>query len=593
MRHLPKPPQPTASSGADVRWACLCGGIVLAAFLIVNPFAEMPFNDDWSYCFSVRELVRSGHLLYNGWSAPLIITHVCWGALFAKIFGYSFAVLRFSTLPLAMGCGVLAYLLARSADLPPARAIFFFLLLCLSPLFLPLALSFMTDVPALFYTLFCLYAFVRTAQSQRASICLAWLAGGITFGIIGGMGRQTVWVAPLSVVPYLIFLRRRQSWFAATAAFAWMLVIADIFFSLRWFNRQPWVYLDPPLLNCMRMGFHKPGIFLNNLVMVCLTLVLLILPAVLPSVFASLARLWRLRKTWRGPVNAIVFCILGLGIARNPTFGLPPWLFNILTVKGVIGGLELSGHRPVALPLAVQCCLSALVLLSSFLIADRIVEFLFEPRASLTRLREFFTQDSRTVPVLAIFGSVYLLLMIIRSAQDLVFDRYCLPIVPCLVIPLLRHFKPRVLAWSVLAIYIAYGLASTQDNLALAAARRAAVDRLESAGVPSTEIAAGFEYDFYTQLEQAGHVNRYGILNPPNAFNETQGNTPAVKPRYRVEYGPDADTLPSPFGSIDYTSWLPPFHRRIFIDQFKHPWWLDPHRSNKSPLPFSYEAFYD
>jgi Dolichyl-phosphate-mannose-protein mannosyltransferase len=576
-------------SRTDVRNASICAAAVLAAFLLVNPFAQMSFDDDWSYSFSVRELIRNGHLIYNGWSAPLIITHVWWGALFAKIFGFSFVVLRFSTLPLAMGCGAFAYLLARSADLSPARAFFLSLLLCISPLFLPLALSFMTDVPALFCTLFCLYAFVRAARSDG----LAWLVAGIVMGIIGGMGRQTVWVVPLSVVPYLMWLRRRDPWFIAVAATGLMVVIADIFLSLRWFDQQPWVYLDPPILVALRQGFRQPGISFSNLVMVCFTIVMLALPAALPFAFASMARFWRLRKTWRGAVTAVIICLLSLGIAMHPSFGMTPWLFNIISIHGVIGSLELSGHRPVALPLAARGCISALVLASCYLLLARIIEFALEPRPSLARVRSFFTQSPPVFSILAIFGSVYFALMILRSGQDLVFDRYCLPLIPCVAIPLLRFFKPRAIAWSLLAIYIAYGLASTQDNLALAAARREAVNRLEAAGVPSTEIAAGFEYDFYTQLEQAGHVNRYGIRNPPNSFNEFEGYTPALKARYRVEYGPDADTSPSRFGSIDYTSWLPPFRRRIFIDRFTNPWWLEPHRKSKSPDPLSYESFYD
>jgi hypothetical protein len=577
-------------SRTDVRNALICGAALIVAFLLVNPFARMPFDDDWSYAFSVREFIRTGHLIYNGWSAPLIISHIFWGALFTKIFGYSFVVLRFSTLPLAAGCGILAYLLARRADIPPAGAFFFFLLLCLSPLFLPLALSFMTDVPALFCTLFCLYAFVRAAQLRHA---LPWLAAGIVCGIVGGMDRQTVWVVPLSIIPYLIWLRRRDRLFVAAAVAGFLLVIADIYLSLRWFDRQPWVYLDPPLITCIRMGFAKPGIFLNNLVMVCLTIVLLVLPAVLPFVWASLRRLWRERKSWRGGVTAFVFCVLGIAVVRNPNFELPPWLFNILSVNGVIGGLELSGHRPVALPLPVRCFFSAIILLGSYLLVSRIVEFILEPRPSLAKLREFLCQGTHCLPILAIFGMVYFLLMIIRSAQDLVFDRYCLPLIPCLAIPLIRNFRPRTAAWALLIVYAIYALASTQDNLALAAARRAAIDRLEAAGVPSTEIAAGFEYDFYTQLEQAGHINRYGIRNPPNSFDPSVGNTPALICRYRLEWAPYADTSESRFGTIDFISWLPPFHRRIFIDEFRHPWWLKPDHPGRTPLPFSYEAFYD
>ncbi len=240
------------------------------------------------------------------------------------------------------------------------------------------------------------------------------------------------------------------------------------------------------------------------------------------------------------------------------------------------------------------------MLLSGFLILGRFTELIFEPRTTFAKLRVLLAEDSRALPVLAIFGSSYFALMIIRSAQDLVFDRYCLPLIACVAVPFLRSFKPRAcglatlaIAWSLLAVYSAYGLASTQDVLALAAARRAAVDRLESSGADSTEIAGGFEYNFYTQLEQAGHINRYGIRNPANAYNPNQGYTPALKCRYRLEWQPYVDTMPSRFGTINYFSWLPPFHRRIFIDQFKHPWWLAPHPSNKTPLPRSYEVLYD
>jgi hypothetical protein len=576
----------------DVRNALVCGVVVAAAFMLVNPFVQMPFDDDWSYSFSVRKLIRTGHLVYNGWAAPLIITHVLWGTIFAKIFGYSFVALRFSTLPLAVGCGILVYLLGRSAELSPGRSFFLFFLLCLSPLFLPLALSFMTDVPALFYSLFCLYAFVRAAQSRRG---LPWVAGGIVIGIVGGMCRQTVWVAPLSVVPYLIFIRRRDPWFIIACVVGLMLVIVDIFFSLRWFDRQPWVFLDSPLLVTIREGVSHPAIPLNNLVRVFLTTVMVLLPAAIPFTSAAMIRFWHLRNTWRGAVTAVLICLLTLGIALHPTFGMGPWLFNILTVNGVVGALELSGHRPVALALPILGCISALVLTSSFFLLARVIEFVAEPRVCV-RLRGFFVQSSAVLPILAIFGLVYFALMILRSSepgQDLVFDRYCLPLTVCLGIPLLRYFKPRAIAWSLLVIYVAYGLASTQDNLALANARRAAVDRLEAAGVPSTEIAAGFEYDFYTQLEQAGHVNRYGIRNPPNSFNELEGPAPALKPRFRLEYGPDADTAPSRFGSIDYTSWLPPFRRRVYIDQFRHPCWLDVKPTDKRITPLEYESYYD
>jgi len=300
---------------------------------------------------------------------------------------------------------------------------------------------------------------------------------------------------------------------------------------------------------------------------------------------------WLLQTTWQAAVVAAVVLILSVAMSLKPQLGMGPWLYNIVTVKGVIGSLELSGRRPIALPLAARGFVSALVLATCYLLVTRCVEFALMPRFSLSKLRRFFSTPE-TRPVLAIFAIAYFAVLIVRSAQDQVFDRYCLPLIPCLAIPLLRG-RRLAIGWPLLAVYIAYALASTHDNLALAAARRAAVERLESHGIPRTEIAAGFEYDFYTQLEEMGHVNRYGITNPPHAFNESQGYTPALKCLYRLEYPRAAETIPSSLGAVDYIAWLPPFHRTVYIDQFRNPWWLKPVRPNNIPDPPNYETDYE
>jgi hypothetical protein len=220
-----------------------------------------------------------------------------------------------------------------------------------------------------------------------------------------------------------------------------------------------------------------------------------------------------------------------------------------------------------------------------------VVEFAVDSRRSLDRLRNIFANpDSR--PILAIFGTVYFGLMVIRAGQDQVFDRYCLPLIPCVGILLLRR-RSLAFAWPLIVIFAVYAVASTQDNFALAAARRAAVDRLESHGVPRTQIAGGFEYDFYTQLEESGRINRYGMTNPTRPFNDLEGYTPALKCKYRLESPHSPDTDPAPYGEIDYISWLPPFHRAVFIDQFKHPWWLDANRPTNSTIPLNFETDYE
>ena len=584
-------------SRQDARNGLLCAAAVIAAFFVVGPWASMPFDDDWSYSFTVRRFLETGHFFYNGWSAPVIITHVLWGALFARIFGYSFVTLRFSTLPFAAACGFFCYLLARRAQLRPGAAILTALVLGLSPLFLPLAASFMTDVPALGYMLISLYAFVLAAESKEPGRAINWLVAGAIVAILGGMNRQTVWIVPLCVIPYLMILRRRDLGFIVAGILAYASVLLDITLTLAWFRRQPWVYLDPPLIDCVRRGLQNPGVTLADIIMVVFTVVMFTLPAMIPFCAESLARLWRERRNWRGAITALIVLVLAVAVSVKPAFGMGPWLYNIVSTKGVVGALELSGRRPTTLPLAARGIISALVLMTCYLLAARAVILFLEPRRSWIRLRQFFSGPS-AAPILAIFAIAYFSVMILRSGQDQVFDRYCLPLIPCLAILMLRAAPAKspaiwTFAWVLLAVYAFYGVAVTHDNLALAAARRAAIDRLESHGVPRTEIAGGFEYDFYTQLQERGHINRYGITNPPNAFDPLQYYTPALKCRYRLEYPRLAGMEPSRFGQIEYICWLPPFRRVVCIDRFENPWWFDARAAHRAPVPLNFEVDYE
>jgi hypothetical protein len=576
-------------SRTDARNALLCAAAVTLAFFLVNPFVEMPFDDDWSYAFTVRQFLATGHLVFNGWSAPLLITQAWWGALYCKIFGFSFVTLRFSMLPFDIGCAVFAYLLARRCNLTGAAAVCVSLTLCLSPLFLPLGLSFMTDVPAMCGILVSLYALARAAQSPARSGRIGWLVIGAAVGILGGMGRQTVWLAPICGIPLLLLMHRRDKVFLFAAIVAWLAVVADVVICLRWLARQPNGFIDPSIIECLRKGVGNPPLALSNIVKLVLTTVLLALPACLAIGVDALRHFWWERRTWRSALAAVVILLCSIWFALHPAAGMMPWMFNIVTTRGVIGALELSGARPVTLPLVVQGILSALVLAVCFLVLARAIVLAINFRATLRRMAAAM-DNGRAPALVTIFALAYFALMVIRSCQDLMFDRYCLPLIPCLAILALRRRAVGAGGWLLLGIYAAYALASTQDVLALAEARRAAIDRLRSSGVPATQIAGGFEYDFFTQLDTSGVINRFDVRHPTMPYASLGGYTPAIKPRYRLEYPRMAGMKPSRFGEVEYRSWIWPFRRVLLIDEFVDPWWLDPVRSANRGVPFSFEG---
>ena len=94
----------------------------------------------------VLNLLKRGALELSNWGAPNLFSHVIWGSLFAKIFGFSFTVLRFSTLCLGLVSILSFYEIFRELKLPPRMGVHAALVLAGSPLFLLLSNTYMSDV---------------------------------------------------------------------------------------------------------------------------------------------------------------------------------------------------------------------------------------------------------------------------------------------------------------------------------------------------------------------------------------------------------------------------------------------------------------
>lgn len=162
-----------------IRNGLFCALAMAAAVLIANPSANMPFIDDFSYDKTGLDFVRTGHILYNGWASAMLGWQIPWGALFIKLFGLSFAGMRLSTLPLAMLTVFLFHQILRRFGVNVQNSVFGALTLGISPLFLPMAASFMTDVSGLLVILVCIYMCrhaVATASDRSALPLRMWKA---------------------------------------------------------------------------------------------------------------------------------------------------------------------------------------------------------------------------------------------------------------------------------------------------------------------------------------------------------------------------------------------------------------------------------
>ena len=199
----------------------------------------MGICDDGPYILMAHTLATTGHIVYNGWGAPMIGWQLYFGAAFIKLFGFSFTAVRFSTVLVAMA---LAFILQRTfvrSGIRESNATIGTLALVLSPLCFTLAVTYMTDIFGLFAIVICLYGCLRALQASTQRSTILWLCFAVASNAICGTARQIAWLGVLVMVPSTLWLvRARRRVFVAGAA-ATVAGALFIFACMQWLKYQP------------------------------------------------------------------------------------------------------------------------------------------------------------------------------------------------------------------------------------------------------------------------------------------------------------------------------------------------------------------
>jgi hypothetical protein len=561
------------------RWdGLLCGCFVILVILCSFPFAEMGFIDDWSYIKTAQDYARTGHFVYNGWATAMLGWQVPWGALFIKLFGFSFSAPRISTLFTSLLVIWLFCTILERFGIERRNAIFGGLMLGLSPLFVPLSASFMTDISGLFIILLCFYMCMRAlaTASDRAAFC--WLGAAALTNVAGGTVRQIAWLGTLVLVPSTAWLMRRRPRGLLIGLVIWVAGAAGVFGWMRWWQHQPYSVPEKILDSSMWMGvstFPKIGIALLK-ASLCFCLLL----------FPLLVAWFKQTKMFKVGAWAAVAGFTGMSVAigvlvhfRRGSLEpvLMPWLMDVIAALGTsTANYWMLGSRPI-LSLTMRVAISLIVVIT---VSVFMVYLLFDRDRPHDRRQVAPETSWQTILILVgPFAMAYITLLLPRAVRFFLIDRYLLGLMPIAILCLLKLYQERVgkqlpiASYALLALFSIYTVAGTHDWFALQRARVRAGSELVAAGVPVTHIQAGFEYDGWTQINLAGPINTANIDLPnksslPNACYAPFGqDTPVITPEYFVvlEHLPCLAT--SRFGTVNYRAWLPPFQRAIYIQQ--------------------------
>lgn len=579
-----------------------CAVIAGVAVLLCLPFAEMGFIDDWSYVRTAYEFARTGHFIYNGWATAMLGWQIVWAAPFLKLFGYSFTVARLSMLPFAIGCGWLTHAVLRHSGISNRNAVFGSLLFCTSPLFIPLAASYMSDVGGLFLILLCMYLCQRALEAQTDRAAVLWLCGAGLTNILGGTERQIIWLGTLILLPSTAWLLRKRRGVVPATIVLWLIGVAFILISTHWFYRQPYsvpekLLYPPPqhpdqstvvlLLERLKLPYFILKVQFLSFVLLktffCLELVLLPLLVAWLMTIRSLGR-----RAWvtLGSLAAL------LGVAawlldksHQLESWLMPWLFHVLGTEAISKGTwDMLGDRPVVIPLSLRIAISMLVLLSGAAFAVWLIVY-------KRRQPGRYSPTTHSWQTLFIFylpyTAAYVVLLIPRGLRFYIFDRYLLGIAPVAILFLLKLHQERIrnslplVSYLTLGIFAIYGIFATHDLFALNRARVAAVGVVRSSGVPEDAVQAGFEYDGWSEIDEMHYVNESKIAFPTHAFHPNRQDrhrpgdcrlgfdpyTPALHPSFIVVLTPMWCLEQSAFPPVIYHAWLPPFKRSVYIQR--------------------------
>ena len=577
----------------DTRNLLLCVLVTLAAILVAWPFAEGGYIDDFSYIHMAKTLAETGRFAYNGWPTAMLGIEVWWGAAWVWLFGFSFTLVRLSVWPLALGAVALVYLIARRGSLSPSDSLFAALLTGLSTLFLPLAPTFMTDIPGFFFLLACLYGFTRAADAADAVSsrsthavpwrALAWLAIGTLCGVLGGTIRQPVWFAPITCAAVLCLRRsgglsrsdRRA--FRLASLLCGVIGMAALVVGTRWFSQQPYA-IPTKLPSLEAVAQFRVASIAREAVTVVTESALKVLPAMLfclPWVVEHLSA--GLRTRW-GRLTAVVTAIAMVGVLAGTvsrSFESPLGL--------LAGSWRPTGHalHDVGVGL-IRCGVLGMV-----------VALAVAATVALARARVMPATAWRLPPAI-VMPLAYLVpygasLLLVSQTTDGIYPRYYLPFLPALTcgllfctrsLPASPHTgadRRSVLGWLLVGFFALRGIAILHDEFADTRTRLQAIALLQQQGVPRDRITSKWVIDGWEQIERAGSINTSRIRVPTDAYRadvpydypdpKFRDHFPALRPDYMVV--DEREITPGDSGDFPrfpFTAWWrPPYRRTIVI----------------------------
>jgi hypothetical protein len=502
-----------------------------AAIAFINPRGNFPINDDWDFALAAWRFAQTGRFHFTAFTAVSLRAQVLWGALWTRLFGESFDVLRMSTLVLAAATLLIVHRILLRAGLPRAGRIVATLALGFHPIFFWSSCTFMTEVPFVFASCVALWCFLSADYANQSR----WVVAGCAAVITACFIRQTG--VTLLAAPLILAVMKRRKRDAVIIGGTIALFIAILFFKREWLAGSP-AEFAVHFRMWTESTFRLPeqiAVIDHYAIFNAQNCALFFLPLVAPLVllFKNVRRAdFLIMGVLTGLLFARVTSLIALGLPM-PYFVSPYccdiFAGNIFADFG-LGPLALTGAYPFRLPYAMRMVVTyASVILAAYLL------WAVLRRASRSNI-------SLLAVGTALFGSLALL------GSGLYVDRYSLDSAWPLVIalPLMIPWQSRAvrtISIAGLIVIATFSTLATQEYFSWNRARWKAIDDLRARGIPITSINAGAEPFYLYELshgdQRMRRIHQFGVGERPYtvAFEPLAGKRVIARYPYRGWFG--------------------------------------------------------
>lgn len=521
---------------------------------LIRPFVNAGISDDFSYIKSAKDFADTGRMVYNGWAAAMLGWLVPFGALFIKLFGFSFTSTRIATFSIVAINGLLLQWISLRVGCTRMQALFAATAVLLSPVGLPEAMLFFTDGAGLLAMLVTLALCIQILRAVTPRATQLWIVTAFLGSFALGTVRQLLWICTLIMVPSAIWLVRRRKGALPCAAASFVLAVAGIIGMLHWWNHQPYFIAEPLIL-------HYPlSSWTQYLILPLIELLVLLVPVLSLFLLRPVPKKFYI-------VSGVLALLAPLAIMSNPhdllslsshsIFGDAPQWVLILALAFALGLM------PIALRLA------------------------FEAATHKRHIESIEQIGLHELAVLLLpFSLVTSVLILTRDSFWL---RYWLEVVAAATIWLVKLWsdlnkekqRSALVAPIMVAVYCAFSVILMHDTFRKTDAVVSSVQWYTSQGMPRDELEAGFALDGWYQIERTGYVNDERITIPAGAYVNHDlprdivpchdfflPETPSIHPVYGVGEALSSCFEEPALHSVEYNAWMAPHRRIVFIARY-------------------------